>query len=239
MKGLSIFRIYIPCIAATKFFSSFFKLIKNLSLLYMKAILTLAFTIILLHCNYLIAAQACSLTCPENIIAKADSGKGGTNVSFPAATVSATCGAVSYTPASGSFFQIGSSSVIATTATGERCSFTVTVTDNEPPALSPIVLSSKRIWPANGRMKEVAVRYLTTDNANESNCAVSVSSNDPSGQDAEVVDAHLVRLRASRLPNGMPRTYTITVTCTDAAGNISKRTTGISVAKNVTKKIKG
>lgn len=203
----------------------------------MKAFLTLTLTVLILFFNLAVSAQACSLTCPENIVAKADSGKGGTYVSFPAAIISGNCGTVSYSPASGSFFQIGSSSVIVTTATGQRCSFTVTVSDNEPPTLSPIVLSSKRIWPANGRMKDVFVRYLTTDNAHETSCAVTVISNDPSGGDAEVVDAHKVRLKASRLSNGMARTYMITVTCTDEAGNISKRTTGISVAKNVKQKI--
>ena len=199
----------------------------------MKTLLILPLTTLLLIFNLVSPAQTCSLACPENIVAKADSTKGGTYVSFPAATISGNCGAVTYTPASGSFFQIGSSSVIVTTATGERCSFTVTVTDNEPPSLSPITLSSKRVWPANGRMKDVGVRYVVADNTPETSCAVTVTSNDSTGvQYAEVVDSHWVRLRASRLPNGQPRVYIITVTCTDVAGNVTKRSTGIAVAKN-------
>src|SRR5215213_2816835 len=121
----------------------------------MKTFLILPMAILFISFSLVSTAQNCSLTCPENIVVKADSGKGGTYVSFPVSTFSADCGVVTYTPGSGSFFKIGSSSVIVTTAKGDRCSFTVTVTDNEPPVLSPIVLSSKKLWPANGKMKEV------------------------------------------------------------------------------------
>jgi len=204
----------------------------------MKTFLVLPLTGMLLFFYATGNSQGCLFTCPENIVMKADSGKGGVYVTLPGATVDSSCGVISYTPASGSFFKIGSSSVIVTTASGTRCSFTVTVTDNEPPSLSLVTLSSKRIWPANGKMKEVGVRYSSADNANETSCVVSISSNDPAanGQDAEVVNTHLVRLRAQRLPNGLARIYMITVTCTDEAGNITKRTTGISVAKNISPK---
>ena len=203
----------------------------------MKTIRLLLGTTLLLVLQINSTAQNCSLTCPENIVVKADSGKGGTYVSFPAATFSADCGTITYSPVSGSFFQVGSTSVIVNTSSGQRCSFTVTVTDNEPPSLSPVVLSSKRLWPANGRMRDVMVRYLTTDNANETSCAITITSNDSAEneQDFQVVDNHLVRLKASRLSNGRARIYMITVTCTDEAGNATKRSTGIAVAKNLSK----
>jgi hypothetical protein len=202
----------------------------------MKTLLILPLTMLFLFFHSTSQSQTCSLTCPDNIVAKADSGQGGTYVKFPTANFSTDCGVVTYTPASGSFFKIGSSSVIVTSAKGDRCSFTVTVTDNEPPMLSPIVLSSKKLWPANGKMKEVAVRYIATDNANETSCAVTVTNNDSTTQNWEVVDNHLVRLKQTRLSNGMARVYMITVTCTDAAGNTTKRSTGIAVAKNVSSK---
>lgn len=181
-------------------------------------------------------AQNFTSNCPENIIVKADSGKGGTYVNLP--TAAAGSGIITYTPASGSFFKIGSTSVIVTSTSGQRCSFTVTVTDNEPPTLSPIVLSSKRLWPANGRMRELSVRYISTDNSNESSCAISVSSNDPdsTSRDWEVINNHSIRLKALRLRSGMARVYMITVTCADASGNTSKRTTGISVARSISEK---
>ena len=207
---------------------------KQLSLSLMKTFLILPLTVLLISFHFVSKAQNCPLVCPENIIAKADSAKGGTYINFPAIAISGNCATPKFTPASGSYFQIGSSSVIVTTESGERCSFTVTVTDNEPPVLSPVTLSLKRLWPSNGRMRDVAVHYITSDNSNETSCAITVSSNDSSGaQDNEIIDAHSIRLRALRLPNGMPRVYTITVTCTDEAGNVTKRTTGIAVAKNV------
>jgi hypothetical protein len=199
----------------------------------MKTLLILPLTALLVSFHFDSTAQNCPLVCPENIIAKADSAKGGTYVNFPTPAVSGNCPSPKYTPASGSFFQLGSSSVIVTTESGERCSFTVTVTDNEPPVLSPVTLSLRRLWPANGRMRDIVVHYIAADNSNETSCAITVSSNDSSvGQDYEIIDAHSIRLQALRLPNGMPRIYTVTVTCSDEAGNITKRTTNISVAKN-------
>jgi hypothetical protein len=207
----------------------------QLSLAGMKTLMILPLTMLFVCITIVGKAQNCTITCPENIVAKADSGKGGTYVQFPAAVTSGNCGQLSYTPASGSFFKIGSTSVIVTSASGQRCSFTVTVTDNEPPSLSPIFLSSKRLWPANGKMRDVSVGYVSSDNSNELNCLVTVASNgsDSASGNWQVVDNHSIRLRASRLPNGMARIYTVTVTCTDAAGNTTRRTTGISVAKNV------
>jgi hypothetical protein len=206
-----------------------------LSLSHMKAILILPLSSLFILLSFVGAAQTCTISCPENVLAKADSGAGGTHINLPSAIANTDCGAITYTPASGSFFKIGSSSVIVTSASGQRCSFTVTVTDNEPPTLSPIVLSAKRLWPANGRMRDVSVRYTSADNSNETSCVITVSSNDSasSGNDWEVVDEHNIKLKASRLRNGMARVYVISVTCTDPAGNITKRTTGISVAKNI------
>ena len=200
----------------------------------MKAFLILPLTSILILLSFVGASQTCTISCPENIVAKADSGTGGTYINLPTATFNTDCGAITYTPASGSFFKIGSSSVIVSSASGQRCSFTVTVTDNEPPALSPIVLSAKRLWPANGRMRDVSVRYVSSDNSNETSCVITISSNDSAsaGSDGEVVDNQNIKLKALRLRNGMARVYIVTVTCTDAAGNVTKRSTGISVAKN-------
>ena len=142
---------------------------------------------------------------------------------------------ISYSPASGSFFRLGSHSIIATTSTGQKCSFTVTVTDNEPPSLSPLILSRKMLWPASNKMKRVRVDFTTSDNAENVKTALSVSSNTTDGiRDWEIVDDHLLRLKASRLGDGSPRIYMITVTATDKAGNKAIRTTSIAVSKTMT-----
>jgi hypothetical protein len=202
----------------------------------MKVLVPLSFTAILVLGYITGNAQTCALSCPSNIVIKADSGHEGTSVSFPGATPVGDCGAIIYSPASGSFFRLGSHSIIATTTAGQKCSFTVTVTDNEPPVLSEVTLSSKRLWPATNKMKRIAVSYTSSDNAEEVSSVLSVSSNETvsNNRDWEIVNDHLIRLKVSRLANGEPRIYTITVTSTDLAGNITRRTTSIAVSKTMT-----
>ena len=87
-------------------------------------------------------ATDCTLDCPDNINATAnttESNVRGAHVSFPAATPSGDCGAVTATPASGSFFPVGATTVTVTSATGGgSCSFVITVTDTgfTPPTIS-------------------------------------------------------------------------------------------------------
>src|SRR5215218_8415555 len=106
----------------------------------MKLLQAFSFAIVLLFTQPKLFAQNCVLTCPANLVVKAETGKEGANVTFPAMSTAAECGAVTYTPASGSFFRLGSHSIIVTSASGQKCSFTVTVADNESPVLSPIML---------------------------------------------------------------------------------------------------
>lgn len=184
----------------------------------------------LFHVN--IRAQNSVINCPANMVVSAEPGKEGATVNFPA--LAPELGSATITPASGSFFRLGSHSVIVTTASGQKCSFTVTVTDNEAPELSPIRLSREKLWPASNKMKKVVLQYTATDNAGKVNTTVAVSSNSTDGiQDWEIVDEHLLRLKAARLPDDTPRIYTITVTATDEAGNKTKRTTTISVSRTM------
>ena len=202
----------------------------------MKCLKALSFAIIIIFNQQKIDAQNCTLTCPSNMIVKADKGQEGAIVNFSPAVTSGECGPVTYSPTSGSFMRLGSHSVIVTTANGQKCSFTVMVTDNEPPFLSVITLSSKKLWPASNKMKKVAVYYTTSDNAQTVTSVLSVISNDTesTSKDWEIINNHLVRLKASRLPSGAPRIYTISVTATDEAGNKTTRTTSIAVSKTMT-----
>ena len=202
----------------------------------MKFLVAFSLTVLLLLNQKTGSAQTCLLTCPSNIVIKADTTHEGAIVSFPGATTLGDCGGITYTPASGSFFRLGSHSVIATTAGGQKCSFTVTVTDNESPILSEVKLSSKRIWPATNKMKKMAVYYTVSDNGEDVSSVLTITSNDTESinRDSEVINNHLIRLKASRLSNGEPRIYTITVTSTDNAGNITRRSTSIAVSKTIT-----
>ncbi|MEO7922643.1 MAG: hypothetical protein ABIR30_03135 [Chitinophagaceae bacterium] len=203
----------------------------------MKFLQAISFAAICMSIHLHSGAQNCVLNCPANIVVKAENGKEGANVSFPAMSSPEGCGTLTYTPASGSFFRLGSHSIILTSSSGQKCSFSVTVADNEPPSLSPITLSRQMLWPASNKMKKVGVNYTTSDNALNVKTALSVTSNATDGvKDWEIVEDKLVRLKASRLPDGSPRIYMITVTATDEAGNKTSRTTSIAVSKTMVAK---
>ncbi len=193
----------------------------------------LSFAVFILLTQLTSSAQFSTLSCTSNIVIKADNGQEGAIVNIPSA--GSECGVLTYFPVSGSFFRIGSHSVMATSSTGEKFSFTVTVTDNESPQLSELTLSSTRLWPATNRMKRVAVYYTTSDNAQDVTSVLSVSSNDITSifRDWEIVNNHLLRLKSSRLTSGGPRIYTIVVTSSDEAGNKTTRTTSIAVSKTM------
>ena len=203
----------------------------------MKVLTVISLTVILVLNHSTGNAQSCTLSCPSNMVVKAESGLEGAQVSFPPSTSLGIgdCGTVTYSRPNGSFFRIGSHSVIVTSSSGQKCAFTITVTDNESPVLSVVTLSSKKIWPPTNRMKKVAVYYTATDNAQDVTSVLSVYSNDTTlnNRDWEVVNNHLIRLKASRLANGESRIYTIRVTSTDEAGNRTSRTTSIVVSKNI------
>jgi subtilisin-like proprotein convertase family protein len=187
----------------------------------------------------LCASQPCTLSCPSTVLVSSAPDQPGANVTFPAPTLSGSCGVVSTTPLSGSFFPIGTTSVNATsTASAASCAFNVVVTDVQPPAISGLAATPAVIDANNHKMVDVTVSYTSSDNSGVSSvCSIAVTSSQPlngSGDgnteaDWEVVDANHVRLRAERAGNGTDRTYTITVTCVDAAGNSTSASTTVVV----------
>lgn len=84
-------------------------------------------------------APECSLDCPNNIVTTATvhGQGGGATVTFSAPEAVGSCGTVTTDPASGSFFPTGTTTVTATSSTGNGfCSFTVTVIDSPAPTIS-------------------------------------------------------------------------------------------------------
>jgi hypothetical protein len=119
------------------------------------------------------------------------------------------------------------------------CSFTVTVNDTQAPAVSAATVDKPSLWPPDHQMETVTVNYTATDNCSV-NCVLSVTSNEPinglgdgdASPDWIIVDAHHVQLRSERGGLGNGRIYTITVTCSDPAGNTVVRTVTVRVPKN-------
>jgi len=87
--------------------------------------------------------QPPTITCPANITVSNDPGQCGAVVNYPPPTVSDNCpgvGAPTCAPASGSFFQKGTTTVTCNVldAVGNTaaCSFTITVNDTQPPTIT-------------------------------------------------------------------------------------------------------
>lgn len=200
----------------------------------MKSPALFLFVIMVLLSQSSLNAQNCVMKCPDNIVVPAVLGTEGTAVKFPELSPLTGCGTLTYSRPSGSFFRLGSHSIIVMSSTGAKCSFTVTVTDNEPPKISEINLSREVLWPANNKLKKVNLFYNVSDISDEVKSTMTVSSNATDGiKDWEWVDDHQVRLKASRLPDGSPRIYTITVNAVDEAGNKASRSTTIAVSQTM------
>lgn len=83
--------------------------------------------------------SSCAIFCPGNITKTANttqSGQDGAIVTYGTGEASGDCGAVTASPASGSFFPIGTTTVTLLSTAGESCTFNVTVTDEPPPTIS-------------------------------------------------------------------------------------------------------
>lgn len=95
-------------------------------------------------------------------------------------------------------------------------------------------------------MVNVAVEYNAADPCVEGavTCTLIVTSNEPingtgdgdTSPDWVVLDPHRVHLRSERAGTGRGRTYTIHVTCTNAAGYSSTKTVAVLVPKSQSKK---
>ena len=86
-------------------------------------------------CSFTVTVNDCVITCPGNITTSNDPNQCGAVVNF-APTTSGACGTVKCTPASGSFFLVGTTTVTCTASAGPSCSFTVTVNDTQPPSIT-------------------------------------------------------------------------------------------------------
>src|SRR5207253_1243487 len=86
-------------------------------------------------CSFTVTVVTCTLSCPANIVKANDPNQCGAVVTF-APSASAGCGTVSCSPASGSFFPKGTTTVTCNSTAGPSCTFTVTVNDTQPPVIT-------------------------------------------------------------------------------------------------------
>jgi subtilisin-like proprotein convertase family protein len=141
----------------------------------------------------------CTITCPANITQSNDPNQCGAVVTYPAPTTTGSCGTITCSPASGSFFPVGTTTVTCQSTSGTpSCSFTITINDTQPPTIT---------CPAN----------ISTVTAICDGTAAVVSYPPPTASDnCPGVTVACVPPSGSTLPIGVT---TVTCTATDAAGN--------------------
>ena len=109
------------------------------------------------------------------------------------------------------------------------CNATVTVIDRTPPSITNLSVTPSNLWPPNHKMVDVVVAYDLSDDCGPVTGTLSVTSNEGTPADWQILDAHHVRLRAERLGGSAGRIYTITVIATDALGNPFSRVASVLV----------
>jgi len=78
------------------------------------------------------------------------------------------------------------------------CTATVTVVDTTDPVISDALVNPTMLWPPNHKMVPVTVSYTLSDNCDSDPISVlSVTSDEGTSDDWEIIDAHHVNLRTS------------------------------------------
>jgi uncharacterized repeat protein (TIGR01451 family) len=125
---------------------------------------------------------------------------------------------------------------------GNNSKTATTTVDPTPPTINGLSADPASLWPKNHKMRDVTINYSSTDTCGGVNCQITnITSNEPvdgtgdgdTSPDWEFVDEHHVRLRAESAGGSNGRIYTITVTCTDGAGNSTTKTVEVHVGHNI------
>ena len=156
---------------------------------------------------------ACTLTCPDDKNIPNSPNQCGAIGNYPPPETSGTCNIVTCTPTSGSFFPIGTTTVICTdNPSNAMCSFTFTVNDTQPPTITCPANITRSTNPGQCSATVTYPPPTVSDNcpgASIANCAPPVS-NTPAGTNT------------CTPPSGstFPRGVTVVQCCaTDAAEN--------------------
>ena len=82
------------------------------------------------------AINPCTVTCSANLTRPNDPNQCGAATSYPSPTLVGGCFTTTCSPASGSFFPVGTTPVACETASEDSCEFTVTVNDTQAPLIT-------------------------------------------------------------------------------------------------------
>ena len=110
----------------------------------------------------------------------------------------------------------------------------VTVVDTTPPSVQSATATPSVLSPANHQLAAVTIAVSAVDGCRGSvRCRItSVTSNEPLTDDWIITGDLTLKLRAERANKGTGRIYTITIVCTDAAGNSATKMVTVTVPRN-------
>jgi HYR domain len=146
----------------------------------------------------------CTITCPANVTQSNDPNQCGAVVTYPPPTA-VSCGTVVCSPASGSFFPTGTTTVTCTTQQPQSCSFTVTVNDTQAPTITCPADFNAAAAASCPIATSAPVNFTVTASDNCSGVTIVCKN-----QDNQVVTS------GQPFPVG---TTTVTCTATDTSGN--------------------
>ena len=138
-------------------------------------------------------------------------------------------------------FGLGQHSIVISLSNGQTvlatCENSVTVRDTTPPVILGASATPNVLRPPNHRMVPITVSVNALDNCDPSPTfqITGVASNqpqDPSSPDWEITGPSTLNLRAERSASLGDRIYTISVDCTDSAGNTKSGSVLVTVPQS-------
>ena len=146
-------------------------------------------------------------------------------------------------PAAGTILDKGhhTITVVVKDAAGNKTTQTIafTIADTTAPVIQSVTANPSVLSPPNHQMVVVTVSVVASDNCDSSpnSKIISITCSEPASPDEMKITGKLTaKLAATRNGGSGGRIYTITVQCTDAAGNSSTRTVAVTVPQGNGKK---
>jgi len=111
----------------------------------------------------------------------------------------------------------------------------VQVTDPVAPSIASITANPNELWPPNGQLTSITVTVAASDNCDGALVSriVSITASEPvQAGEIQITGDLTARLAASKNSYGSERVYTMTVRCTDVAGNHAEGTVVVTVPRD-------